>query len=90
MMIGHITPIISCIKVLNLSLFPISGYNPVGTSVISSLVSPPSLESDDDYIKREKVLVTTPRVSKGIRQWQIDLCTSPMIIHKIIPYVDYN
>ena len=28
--------------------------------------------------------------SKGIRQWPINSCTSPMMIHKIIPYVDYN
>ncbi len=28
--------------------------------------------------------------SKGIRQWPINWCTSPMIMHKIIPSVDYN
>ena len=28
--------------------------------------------------------------SKGIRQWLINLCTSPMIIRKITPSVDYN
>ena len=26
---------------------------------------------------------------KGIRQWQIKLCTSPMMSHKFIPCVDY-
>ena len=28
--------------------------------------------------------------SKGIRQWPINSSTSAMMIHKIIPYVDYN
>ena len=28
--------------------------------------------------------------SKGIRQWPINLCTSPMIIHKITPFIDLN
>ena len=30
--------------------------------------------------------------SKGIRQWLINfsLCTSPMVLHKFIPSVDYN
>ena len=28
--------------------------------------------------------------SEGIRQWQKNLCTSPMMIHIINPYVDYN
>ncbi len=28
--------------------------------------------------------------SKGIRQWPIYLCTSPMMIHKITPSVNYN
>ena len=28
--------------------------------------------------------------SKGIRQWSINLYTSPMIIYKIIPSVDYD
>ena len=28
--------------------------------------------------------------SKGIRQWPINLCKSPMIMHKITPSVDYN
>ena len=28
--------------------------------------------------------------SKGIRQWPINLCTSPMMIHKITPSLDYN
>ncbi len=28
--------------------------------------------------------------SKGIRQWLINLCTSPMIINKIIPSLDYH
>ena len=27
---------------------------------------------------------------KGIRQWLINLCTSPIIIHKITPSVNYN
>ena len=26
----------------------------------------------------------------GIRQWLINSCTSPMMIHKIIPSIDYN
>ena len=26
--------------------------------------------------------------SKGIRQWPINWCTSPIMIQKIIPYVD--
>ena len=30
------------------------------------------------------------QVSKGIIQWPINLCTSPMMIHKITPSVDYN
>ena len=28
--------------------------------------------------------------AKGIRQCLINLCTSPMIIHKITPSVDYD
>ena len=28
--------------------------------------------------------------SKGIRQWPVNWCTSPMMIHKTIPSVDYN
>ena len=28
--------------------------------------------------------------SKGISQWPINCCTSPIIIHKITPYVHYN
>ena len=28
--------------------------------------------------------------SKGVRQWPINSYTSPMIIHKITPSVDYN
>ena len=28
------------------------------------------------------------QVSKGIRQWQINWCTFPMMIHKITPFVD--
>ena len=26
---------------------------------------------------------------KGIRQWPINLCTSPMMLHKINPSIDY-
>ena len=26
--------------------------------------------------------------SKGIRHWPINLCTTPIMIHKITPYVD--
>ena len=26
--------------------------------------------------------------SKGLRQWPINICTSPMMMHKIAPYVD--
>ena len=28
--------------------------------------------------------------SKGVRQWTINLCTSPMMIYKITPCVDIN
>ena len=28
--------------------------------------------------------------STGIRQWPISWCNSPIIIHKIKPYVDFN
>ena len=28
--------------------------------------------------------------SKGIRQWPTRWCTSPMLVHKITPYLDYN
>ena len=28
--------------------------------------------------------------SKGKRQWPMNLCTSPMMIHKITPSVDYS
>ena len=28
--------------------------------------------------------------SKGIRQWPINWWTDPMMIHKIMPSVDYN
>ena len=36
------------------------------------------------------LLLITIQVSEGIRQWTINLLTSPMMIHKITPSLDYN
>ena len=36
------------------------------------------------------LLLRDSQGSKGIRQLPINLCTSPMSIHKITPSVDYN
>ena len=34
--------------------------------------------------------LTIYKGSKGIRQWRTNKCTSPLIINKITPSVDYN
>ena len=38
---------------------------------------------------QESIIIRIQR-SKGIRQWPINCCTSPMMIEKITPSVDHN
>ena len=37
-----------------------------------------------------KGIAAITSLSKGIRKWNINWCTSPMMIHKITPSLDYN
>ena len=50
-------------------------------------IAPQLLRNKDDNIHKTK---ENMQGSKGIRQWPINLCTSPMMIQKINPSVDYN
>ena len=40
--------------------------------------------------ERNKTCLGITQGSKGIRQWPINGCTFPVMIHKITPSVDYN
>ena len=40
--------------------------------------------------KKYEWLSSRMQGSKGIRQWQLNGCTSPIMIHKITPSVDQN
>ena len=59
--------------------------------VINSPLSPPSLEMVVCGLDLGGVILTKKRLdlnipeSKGIMQWPINLCTSPIMTHKINP-----
>ncbi len=51
---------------------------------------------DDNITSKQSLKVLTIKNihlfqgAKGIKQWLINWCTSPIMTHKIMPFVDYN